>query len=206
MGILKLGITWPLPAGLVRRHLASCDRILVVEDLLPFLEENLKVLAAEAAGEIGAKEFHGKRDGSLPSVGELNPDVVTTALAGLMGVEAPARPKEYAQGMAQVAAQGAPPRQMTFCPGCPHRASYWSIHNALELDGRDGFVCGDIGCYALGTMAAGFNTVKTIHAMGSGSGLASGFGRLERFGLDQPVLAVCGDSTFFPRRAGAAPG
>jgi indolepyruvate ferredoxin oxidoreductase alpha subunit len=46
-------------------------------------------------------------------------------------------------------------------------------------------------------MQAGFNTVKTIHAMGSGSGLASGFGHLGTFGMEQPVLSVCGDSTFF---------
>jgi len=86
---------------------------------------------------------------------------------------------------------------MTFCPGCPHRASYWSIHNALALDGRGGFVCGDIGCYVMGTLPAGFSTVKTLHCMGSGSGVASGFGKLRSFGMDQPVVAVCGDSTFF---------
>jgi indolepyruvate ferredoxin oxidoreductase alpha subunit len=49
----------------------------------------------------------------------------------------------------------------------------------------------------MGTMPAGFNTAKTLHAMGSGSGIASGFGKLKQFGMDQPVLAVCGDSTFF---------
>jgi indolepyruvate ferredoxin oxidoreductase alpha subunit len=90
-----------------------------------------------------------------------------------------------------------PPRQMTFCPGCPHRASYWSVRIAMALDDREGFICGDIGCYALGTMQAGYNTVKTIQAMGSGTGLASGFGKLAAYGLEQPVLAVCGDSTFF---------
>ncbi len=86
---------------------------------------------------------------------------------------------------------------MTFCPGCPHRASYWSIHSSVTLDGRDGFVCGDIGCYVFGMFPAGFNTVKTLHCMGSGSGVASGFGKLRQFGMDQPVLTVCGDSTFF---------
>jgi indolepyruvate ferredoxin oxidoreductase alpha subunit len=86
---------------------------------------------------------------------------------------------------------------MTFCPGCPHRASYWSINNAVKLDGRGGFVCGDIGCYVMGTMPAGFSACKTLHAMGSASGIASGFGKLKQFGMDQPVMAVCGDSTFF---------
>ena len=45
--------------------------------------------------------------------------------------------------------------------------------------------------------AAGFYTCKTLHAMGSGIGLASGFGKLDSFGMDQPVIAVCGDSTFY---------
>lgn len=197
VGLLKLGTTWPLPAGLLKRHLKLCGQVLVVEDLQPFLEENIKVLAAEAAAEIGPKAFHGKRNNSLPSVGEITPDLVMGALGRLLGVDTRLSFQDYQEAVSREVAPFIPPRMMTFCPGCPHRASYWSIHNALALDDRQGFVCGDIGCYALGTMQAGFNTVKTVHAMGSGSGLASGFGRLETFGLEQPVLAVCGDSTFF---------
>ncbi len=93
----------------------------------------------------------------------------------------------------------APRREQTFCPGCPHRASFWSIREALQRDSRGGFVCGDIGCYAMASLfpAAGFHTSKTLHAMGSGTGMASGFGKLEAFGMEQPVIAVCGDSTFY---------
>jgi indolepyruvate ferredoxin oxidoreductase alpha subunit len=65
------------------------------------------------------------------------------------------------------------------------------------MDGRDGFVCGDIGCYSLAVLPTGFNTLKTLHSMGSGVGLASGFGKLDQFGMDQPILATVGDSTFF---------
>jgi indolepyruvate ferredoxin oxidoreductase alpha subunit len=65
------------------------------------------------------------------------------------------------------------------------------------MDGREGFVCGDIGCYSMAMMPTGFSTLKTLHAMGSGAGLASGFGKFGIFGMDQPVLAVSGDSTFF---------
>jgi indolepyruvate ferredoxin oxidoreductase alpha subunit len=92
-----------------------------------------------------------------------------------------------------------PPREQTFCPGCPHRASFWNINTALKLDGREGIVCGDIGCYAMAALfpAIGFHTVRTLHSMGSGTGLASGFAKLGAFGLDKPVLAVCGDSTFY---------
>ena len=197
VGVLKLGTTWPLPAGLVTRHLKMCRRIFVVEDLLPFIEENVKVLAAELAAELGVLEFHGKRDGTLPSVGEIDTDLVMEALNRLLGIEVHSPDAEFQQELGEVVAKYVPRRMMTFCPGCPHRASYWSMHTVLTLDDRDGFVCGDIGCYALGTMQAGFNVVKTIHAMGSGSGLASGFGKLGAFGMEQPVLAVCGDSTFF---------
>ena len=90
-----------------------------------------------------------------------------------------------------------PIRSLGFCPGCPHRASYWSIKNALQLDNREGFVTGDIGCYHLARTSAGYNLLKTSGAMGTGTGLASGFGNFHRYGFKQPVISVCGDSTFF---------
>ena len=65
------------------------------------------------------------------------------------------------------------------------------------MDNRKGFVCGDIGCYSMALLPTGFSTVKLHHAMGSGTGVASGFGKLGMFGMDQPVVAACGDSTFF---------
>jgi indolepyruvate ferredoxin oxidoreductase alpha subunit len=58
-------------------------------------------------------------------------------------------------------------------------------------------VCGDIGCYTLAFLPCGFSALKTGHCMGAGTGLASGFGQLGKFGMDQPVMSVCGDSTFF---------
>jgi indolepyruvate ferredoxin oxidoreductase, alpha subunit len=197
VGILKLATTWPLPPGLLKKHLATAEKILFVEEVAPTLEDHVKVLAAESVREIGPKDFYGKKSGHLPSVGELNPDLVLTALSRLCVVPYEPAGGAFAKAAKALADRLAPSRGMTFCPGCPHRASYWSIHNALQLDGRGGFVCGDIGCYVMGTMPAGFNTAKTLHAMGSGSGIASGFGKLRQFGMDQPVVAVCGDSTFF---------
>jgi len=197
VGLLKLGTTWPLPRRLIGKHLMAVDRVLVVEELLPFLEENVKVLAAELCERTGSIRFYGKRDGTLPSVTELSPDTVAKALSTLLSVAVPSPPIDYRKGVQEAAAVGAPPRMITFCPGCPHRASFWSIHNALAMDDRKGFVCGDIGCYSMGLYPAGFETLKTLHAMGSGTGVASGFGELGQFGLNQPVLSVCGDSTFF---------
>ncbi|MBP8980619.1 MAG: 4Fe-4S binding protein [Syntrophobacterales bacterium] len=197
VGILKLATTWPLPRKLLTKHLAAAPRILFVEEVAPTLEDHVKAIAAEAAAEIGLKTFYGKKSGHLPAVGELNPDLVINALAGLLAIPYAPLTDKFAGKLKELSSRYAPPRGMTFCPGCPHRASYWSINNALKLDGRNGFVCGDIGCYVMGTMPAGFNTCKTLHAMGSGSGIASGFGKLRKFGMDQPVLSVCGDSTFF---------
>jgi indolepyruvate ferredoxin oxidoreductase alpha subunit len=104
---------------------------------------------------------------------------------------------EYEKNAQLMAFTMAPNREQTFCPGCPHRASFWSIHQSLQIDNRQGFVCGDIGCYSMAALPCGFSTIRTLHSMGSGLGLASGFGKLDIFGMNQPTLAVCGDSTFF---------
>ena len=197
VGLLKLGTTWPLPPNLLERYMARTDKILIVEEVIPFLEENVKILAAELAPRIGAKTFYGKRDGSIPSTGELNPDAVVAPLSKILAVDYQIQPEDYAKKSEDLAFMGAPNRDMAFCPGCPHRASFWSIRNVLEMDNRQGFVCGDIGCYSLGLLPTGFSSVRIQHAMGSGLGQASGFGKLDMFGMDQPILALSGDSTFF---------
>jgi indolepyruvate ferredoxin oxidoreductase alpha subunit len=197
VGLLKLGTTWPLPPRLLATHLRRSEKVMIVEEVIPFLEENIKILAAESAAQIGVKKFFGKREGVIPACGELNPDLVAAALSTILGLDRPAQPAGYAGRAAELAARGAPGRDMTFCAGCPHRAAFWSLHAALAMDGRNGFVCGDIGCYSMAVGPTGFETLKTLHAMGSGVGIASGFGKLRRFGLDQPVMTVVGDSTFF---------
>lgn len=197
VGILKLGTTWPLPPKLLTRYLSTTEQVMIVEEVIPFMEENVKILAAEKASEIGIKKFFGKNEGILPMVGEMNPDLVIGALANIFGINYVPVPPEYDQSAKLSAFVHAPVRDQVFCPGCPHRASFFSIHNTLALDGRNGFVCGDIGCYSMAIRPTGFETIKTLHAMGSGMGVASGFGKLDTFGMDQPILAVCGDSTFY---------
>ena len=196
VGLLKLGTTWPLPPKLLTRHLALSERVFIVEEGTPFLEDNVKALCAERAVDVGIKTFYGRRQSVLPPVNELNPDIVAAGLADILGIKNITMDPAY-QKTADLHTAKVPPREMTFCPGCPHRASYWLLNEALTLDNRQGFVCGDIGCYTLGAAPCGFNTLKLSMAMGSGMGMASGFGKLERFGFDQPSMAICGDSTFF---------
>ncbi|UCC60825.1 MAG: indolepyruvate ferredoxin oxidoreductase subunit alpha, partial [Dehalococcoidia bacterium] len=197
VGILKLGTTWPLPERFIINHLKHVDEILIVEETDPFLEQNIKVLLAEQAKALGPIDVYGSKTGHIPGFGDINQDKVARALASIKGLEYKPRDEAYAQKANELSLPSLPPRMPTFCPGCPHRASLWAIKAAMKLDGRDGFVTGDIGCYALGAGPAGFWQIKTLHCMGAGTGLATGFGQLGQFGFDQPVISVCGDSTFF---------
>jgi indolepyruvate ferredoxin oxidoreductase alpha subunit len=197
VGIFKVGTTWPLPENFVLERLKHADRILFIEEVDPFLENNVKQIYAQNCLDLGLKAFSGKANKIVPDVGELNPEIVTHAIMSLLSVPYEARPAEYAQRVHEAASELVPARTLGFCAGCPHRATYWAIKVALALDGKGGFILGDIGCYSLGMGPSGFGQMKTLHAMGSGAGLACGFGQLNRFGLEQPVLAVCGDSTFY---------
>ncbi|MEW5980398.1 MAG: thiamine pyrophosphate-dependent enzyme [Acidobacteriota bacterium] len=199
VGLLKIATTWPLPSDLVIRHLAGTKKVLIVEEVLPFLEDHIKVLRAGLPDRIGKTEFFGKYDETLPNFGELDPDRVASAICRALKIPDQVTAPADREGDQIAGLIGIPDREQTFCPGCPHRASFWVMHEALALDGRNGFVCGDIGCYCLAAVIPrnGYGTMKTLHSMGSGAGLASGFGKLGPSGMDQPVLAVCGDSTFY---------
>jgi len=195
VGVLKLGTTWPIPKKFLKKHLTLCDRILFVEDVDPFLEENVKALAADLGKEIGVKEFLGKSSGHMPHCGEQSPHILLNLFADIFGIDYGKR--AYRERLTPIIKEMVPAREFGFSPGCPHRGTYYAIKTALAWDNRDGFVSGDIGCYTMGIWPTGFNQVKSVHAMGSGSGLASGYGKLEQFGFNQPVITVCGDSTFF---------
>jgi indolepyruvate ferredoxin oxidoreductase alpha subunit len=196
VGILKLGTTWPLPQKLIKRHMLQTRKILVVEEVDAFLEGNLKELAADM--EPGRPwSFYGKASGHIPPFGELTPDIVINAVANALDLKYTSRDPEYHQKSQEIVKRYVPLRGPQFCAGCPHRTTFWAIKNALMLDGREGVLTGDIGCYGMGIGSAGYFQVKTMHAMGSGTGLASGMGKLNQFGFNQPVLDVCGDSTFF---------
>jgi indolepyruvate ferredoxin oxidoreductase alpha subunit len=197
VGILKIGTTWPLPEDFLLKHLREAKDFLFIEEVDPFLENNVKEVFAQNCIELGVKRFFGKANHVVPDVGDLNPEIVTSAIQKLLKIQYVPRPEAYSRCAYEAIAELVPPRAQSFCAGCPHRATYWAIKNALTLDGRDGFVLGDIGCYSMGMGPTGFFQMKTLHAMGSGVGLACGFGQLEHFGMDQPVVVVCGDSTFY---------
>lgn len=197
VGLLKIGTTWPLPERLILEHLAKTERVLFLEEVDPVLENNVKELFAHHNQSLPRIDFLGKKSGTVPDVGELSPALAIRAISELTKTPLPETDPAYA-GLAQTEVERfSPARSLAFCPGCPHRASFWAIKRALALDGREGVVFGDIGCYGLAVLGTGFHQSKTLHAMGSGIGMACGFGMLDRFGATQPSIAVCGDSTFY---------
>jgi indolepyruvate ferredoxin oxidoreductase alpha subunit len=203
VGILKLGATWPLPNKFIVENLKGVKQVLFVEEIDPFLENNIKALLADHIGtDLEIIKFFGKGSGHVrskfgPALGEIDPDIVIRALAEVKGITYQPLEPDYAQQAQQLLSEYTTERDLAFCAGCPHRASYWVMKNALALDGRGGFVLGDIGCYGMGAGRSGWFLNRTLHCMGSGAGVACGLGNLGKFDFDQPVIAVMGDSTFF---------
>ena len=197
VGILKLGTLWPMPEKLVQQHLDKSQKILFVEEVDPFLERSVMELVANLPPDSPRPVFYGKRSRHIPDFGELTPDIVIKAITGILGIPYPSRDIEYVKKAEDLAKSLVPVRSLALCPGCPHRATLWSVKNAIKLDGRNGVTTGDAGCYSMGTGATGFFQVREGHCMGASCGVATGLGSLGQFGFDQPVIALCGDSSFF---------
>src|SRR4030043_1337680 len=84
VGVLKIGTTWPLRSKLLAKHMANVKRLLFVEEVDPFLENNVKELAAEWSPEVGSWTFYGKSSGHVHPFGEINPDLIINALSKVM--------------------------------------------------------------------------------------------------------------------------
>jgi indolepyruvate ferredoxin oxidoreductase alpha subunit len=188
--VLHLGCVYPLPPGLLGGFLQAAERILVVEELLPFAEETLKV-AAQEAGFTG--RIAGKASGHIPQAFALDPDIVREAVQGFVASETPdarsgARPAP-ASPESPGEPEGLAARPPVLCAGCPHRATFLAVRLVL---GEDALACNDIGCYTLG-YGRPLESADMLLCMGSSITMASTASRL---GHKNPV-AYIGDSTFF---------
>ena len=195
VGYIKLVTLWPFPARFVREHLKKAAQALVVEEVDAFVESLVKEAVMD--GGLAGIKVYGQGSGHLPAVGEITPDAVATALAGITGRTYQPFSPEYLKIIEQELKSLIINRGMTWCAGCPHRASFWALDKAVKADGRDAYVTGEIGCSTLDVFPEGKEQIKLLHSMGSGTGTAAGLGQLEPFGYSQPVIAVCGDSSFF---------
>jgi indolepyruvate ferredoxin oxidoreductase alpha subunit len=165
--VLKLGAAYPLPEQAIRDFAASVDRLLVVEELEPVLEKEIRALGLPAEG----KAF-------FPRCGELSPELVRAGLAAAGIISAP--PPRARSGVEAM------PRPPVLCAGCPHTATF------LALRGLNARVAGDIGCYTLAAVEP-LRSIDTTVCMGASIGNAIG---MAAAGETRPVVATIGDSTF----------
>ncbi len=180
--ILKLASTYPLPRKLIRELFdLNPDKIVIVEELEPIIEHQLKVLAFDERfdGEIVGKEI-------FPRIDELTTLKVMEGLSRVLKLEinlpTPLNPS-----------LNIPPRPPTFCPGCGHRSVYFAVKLAVKRLRVDAIFPNDIGCYTLGFFSP-FVMADLSWSMGSSIGIGSG---IARFSKKRPVIAFIGDSTFF---------
>ncbi len=181
--VFKVGCPYPFPERLAEQFLSACEKVLVLEEpdavIEYFLRDREKVMGrlsrhVPQEGELLPQVIHRVMDTALKRVG-------VTPLAAGNGEEAISIMNQL----------DLPVRRPTLCPGCPHRASFYAIRKAWPK----AIFTSDIGCYTLGLNLGG---VDTCLDMGAGITMASGFYQSYRQdGVDQPVVATIGDSTFY---------
>lgn len=167
---LKLGLTFPLPMDLIRDFAKKVEKLYVIEELEPFMEEQIKAAGIDCVG----KELTG-------NMYELNTELVRERVLGV---------KPSYQVITEVQAAKRPP---ALCPGCPHRGFFYTLSK-----NKDYVVTGDIGCYTLGS-AAPLNCMDACLCMGGGFTVGMGIAKsFQREGVTgKVVFGVMGDSTFF---------
>jgi indolepyruvate ferredoxin oxidoreductase alpha subunit len=172
--VLKLGVMFPLPQKMIADFAATVDRLIVVEELEPYIEDAVRRLGLPVEG----KRW-------FPRAGELSPAAVRAGgeAAGVLALSSSSSASSPGDlGLTPAST----PRPPVLCPGCPHTTSF------LVLREMDAVVAGDIGCY---TLAAGepLKAMDTCLAMGSSIGVAVG---MAKAGLkSRPIVATIGDST-----------
>jgi len=167
---LRLGMSWPLPEKLIRDFASQVDKVVVVEELDPFLEEHLKMMGIEVAA--GKDVF--------PLIDEFNPGIVRDAAykAGLVDKKVEVQKIDVGE---------LPPRPPVLCAGCPHRPVYYMLKKyGLVVDS-------DIGCYALAVLPP-IATTDTLGCMGASIGVAHG---INKAGVEERAVATIGDSTLW---------
>lgn len=171
--VLKLGMTNPLPGDLIKKFAAGVDKLFVVEELEPYLEEFVRLQGLQVRG----KEF-------FPETGEFNAQIVEKGFiaAGVLPDEGTERLNQF-EDMPTI-----PVRPPVLCAGCPHRGVFYTLRKMKLL------VSGDIGCYTLGGLPP-LDGMDSCVCMGASISMAHGIEKAVP-SLGERTIAVIGDSTF----------
>jgi indolepyruvate ferredoxin oxidoreductase alpha subunit len=181
VAVLNLGFTSPIPEKLIAGFLENKSRVLIVEELEPYLEEAVRVVAQKNGLHC---EIAGKGVARLSRMLEFDPAMVREAISLFCtGVALEATLLDL--GNIPVL----PNRPPNLCAGCPHRMTYYAAKQAAS---EDTIFSNDIGCYTLGYFPP-YQMVDCTICMGASVSMPSGYD----IATDQPVIAFIGDSTFF---------
>jgi indolepyruvate ferredoxin oxidoreductase alpha subunit len=192
--VLKLGMSYPLPEKKIANFLKAVDKVLIVEELEPIVEEAVRAIAQEKGIKV---KIAGKMPGKVPAKSvdleppaffsrafEYNPRLVRGVIAKYFGLKYNSTRELKLTGMP--VPPGRPPN---LCAGCPHRATY---HAVKEVLGDEAIYPTDIGCYTLGLLPP-IKAADFLICMGSSVSSAGGISRA----TGQKVVSFIGDSTFF---------
>jgi indolepyruvate ferredoxin oxidoreductase, alpha subunit len=180
--ILRVGFSHPMPRILIRNFLEACEKVLIVEEGEPYMEETVKAFAQEAGFMLS---IGGKGDGFLSRLYEYNPAQVRESLGEYFGIDYAPRAGVDLSDVPEI-----PQRPPSLCAGCSHRATFYAVNKAAE--GMDTICPTDIGCYTLGFLPP-LSTGDFLICMGSSVGTSCGFSKVS----DKKVISFIGDSTFF---------
>lgn len=166
---LKIGMSYPLPDKMIRKFASEVEKLYIIEENDPYLENAVKVMGINCTG----KEL-------IPVCDELNPDIIRKAILGQ---------ENKGEYVTDVKAPSRPP---VLCPGCPHRGIFYAVSKY-----KDVIATGDIGCYTLG-MVAPLSVTDTVICMGASIGAGLGIEKANDIEKrNKKVFAFIGDSTFF---------
>lgn len=180
--LIKIATAYPFPEDLLLKALEGVNEVICLEELSPFIEEQVLKIIGKHGLQI---RVSGKLDGKVPHSGENSSNQVAAILSDFLGTE------KLSGGLDISDAPALPMRPPVLCAGCPHRASFYAVKQAMK--GKKAYFCGDIGCYTLGN-AMPLDMVDTCLCMGAGITMAQGFHWIDGEGT---CFGFVGDSTFF---------
>jgi len=175
--IFKTGFFYPLPEKKIKNFISGLKKVLVVEELEPYLEKEIAILAKDVNCKLKIQGHD-----LLTPIGERKPEQVIVAIAKFAG-------KKVAIDSTKLKIE-APKRKPQFCPGCPYRILFEDIKKAVNVD--EVIFGGDIGCYMLAGTPP-YLLQDYLSCMGSSIGIAHGIKKIS----DQKLITFIGDSTFF---------
>ncbi|MFW6335406.1 MAG: indolepyruvate ferredoxin oxidoreductase subunit alpha [Desulfosalsimonas sp.] len=182
VSILRVGFSHPMPGIRIKQFLKGCEKVLVVEEGEPYMEEAVKALAQEEGLTL---QIRGKGPDMFSRLFEYDPAMVREKIASCFGV--PYEPPAAAD-VSDV--PEIPQRPPNLCAGCSHRATLYAVNRATR--DMETIKPTDIGCYTLGFLPP-LSAGDFLICMGSSTGSGGGFSQV----TGQKVISYIGDSTFF---------